>query len=173
MYIFPASHIRPYRFAECLLYPFCGIPVFSLLQFLRKDRCKHPYILFIEIIDIGWLHRCRLFNFPYLYLRDLQRAFEYFADSLTLRLVIDKINVIGQLLNIDGDMHQNACLYGRGERLFQYNFEVSRNFAQTFNNHRIMYQFTKADKPRVAFSPAQEEKDLHHNFHLNSILHQR
>ena len=69
--------------------------MFSLLQFLRKDRCKHPYILFIEIIDIGWLYLGRLFNLPYLYLRDLQRAFEYFADSLTFRLVIDKINIIG------------------------------------------------------------------------------
>ena len=108
MYIFPASHIRPYCFAECVLYPFRGILVFSLLQFLRKDRCKHTDILFIEIIDIRWLCRDRSFNLPYLHLRYLQRTIEYFADSITFRLVIDKINIIGQLLNIYGNMHQNA-----------------------------------------------------------------
>jgi len=173
MYIFPASHIRPYRFAECVLYPFCGIAVFSLLQFLSKDRCKHTDILFIEIIDIRWLCPNRLFNLPYLHLWDLQRAVENFADSLTFRLVIDKINVIGQLLNIYRNMHQNACLYGSVERLFQYNFQVSLNSAQAFNNHSIVYQLTKTDKARVTFPPAQEEKDLHDNFHLDGILHQR
>ena len=95
MYIFPASRIGPYRFAERVLYPFCRIAVFSLLQLLRKDRRKHPYILFIEIIDIGWLCPGRLFNLPYLHLGDLQRAFENFTDNLSLRLVIYKISVIG------------------------------------------------------------------------------
>ena len=129
MYIFPASHIRPYRFAECLLYPFCGIPVFSLLQFLRKYGGKHPYVLFIEIIDIGRLCPRRLFNLPYLYLRDLERAVEYFADGIMLRLVIDKIDVIGLLFNIYGDMHQNARLYGCGESFSQRNFRVFQIFA--------------------------------------------
>ena len=173
MNIFPASHIRPYCFAECVLYPFRGILVFSLLQFFRKDRCKHPYILFIEIIDIGRLYPDRLFHLPHLHLRDLQGAFEYFADSLTFRLVIDKINIIGQLLNIYGNMHQNARLYCLGECLFQYNFQVIRNSAQAFNNHGVMHQFTKTYKARVTLSPAHQEKDLHDNFHFDGILHQR
>jgi len=173
MYIFPAPHIRPHGLAECLLYPFRGIAVLSLLQFLREDRCKHPDILFIEIIDIRWLCPDRLFNLPYLHPGHLEGAVEYFADSLTFRLVIDKINVIGQLLNIDGDVHQNACLYGSVERFFEDNFQVFRNSAQSFNNYRIVYQFTKTDKARVTLSPAQEEKYLHDNFHLDGVLHQR
>jgi len=147
--------------------------VFSLLQFLRKDRRKHTDILFIEIIDIRWLCRDRSFNLPYLHLWDLQRTIEYFADSITFRLVIDKINVIGQLLNIDGDMHQNACLYGSVKRLFKHDFRVIRNPAQTFNNHRVMHQFTETDITRVTLSPAQEEKNLHDNFYLGGVLHQR
>ena len=137
MYVFPVSHIRPHGLAERLLYPFRGIPVFSLLQFLRKNRCKHTDILFIEIIDIRRLYQDRSFNLPYLHAGYLEGAIEYFADSVMFRLVIDKINIIGQLLNIDGDMHQDARLYGSVKRLFEHNFQVIRNPAQTFNNHRI------------------------------------
>lgn len=173
MYVFPVSYIRAHGLAERLLYPFRGIPVFSLLQFLRKYRCKHTDILFIEIIDIGRLYQDRSFNLPYLHPGYLEGAIEYFADSVMFRLVIDKINIIGHLLNIDGDMHQNSCLYGSVKRPFQHNFQVIRNSAQALNNHRVMHQLTKTDKARVTLSPAQEEKDLHDNFHLGGVLHQR
>ena len=129
--------------------------MFSLLQFLRKDRCKHAYILFIKVIDIACFYLGLLLNLPDLYTGDLQRACEYFADSLMLRLVIYKICVVGQLLNIYRDMHQYACLNGAVQRFFEHNFRISRNFTQTFYNHRIMYQFAKAGKPRVTLSPAQ------------------